>query len=567
MHMDELLRLLASLFKAHGYEASPDVSLEGRSGTVFVAPLLVEGERTFIVQATGADVVDEAMLRDLSVIVDDMGADGLILAHLGPRAAGRPPETVVPWSRDRIIHLLGEAALAQSLGHQPAPLPLDSTPAAEMDEAVAQSVTDLMPPAFRALHKQRPRTVVEQEPAMEMPFEGEASDHAPEEAPEPSWSTPRQLPEWETATAELLAGLAQARSDVPDEEQAEARRLDTDVDNVLENESILQGLAELGSMQDAVWETPEPEEAPPAAPAPPPAPFMSYQPPPPQPSASPLPVDPFERARQEWQAHAHETESFPLELPGETAGGFPPGSLAQVAASNHEIPGPHHANPGSHATYAPGPTPGPFSSLLGASPPTASSSVAGTLPVRIDLADARKRVRDRVFSVDHIDLVLQPVHLFDYECDLLVDGSLKTDTADGRIQVNGSDRKALAVDPDQVNPAGPSLLLGTAGLNVTERVLRVTPERAHEAAVTEVLRLHTRAMDVRVPDEDGNYFYTERRKIKPEAQHVRLRPLGVYHRPVWRIVGANGHLDLDAMDGSILDQQLSKSNPDVVLLD
>jgi hypothetical protein len=212
------------------------------------------------------------------------------------------------------------------------------------------------------------------------------------------------------------------------------------------------------------------------------------------------------------------------------------------------------------------PVPSPHWQLLQPAPAPAPTPSQRRLPVRVDLASAKRIVKDRLYSVSRQELILQPVHLYDYECDILGKGSLKLSTVDGRVQVNGSDRRALIVDPDKVNPAAADL--GTPpGIETSERVLRVTPERAHAAAMEAIMELHTRSVDVQVPDPDSSFFYLEKRRVPPAEGQIRLKPLGVHHRPVWRLIGANGLVEVDAVDGSILHKELRDANPDALLLE
>lgn len=200
-------------------------------------------------------------------------------------------------------------------------------------------------------------------------------------------------------------------------------------------------------------------------------------------------------------------------------------------------------------------------------PPAARTYTRPLLPVRLKPEDAHKKVRDRLYSMSSAELVLHPVHLYDYECDLLQEGKLAFDTEDGRVQVHGSDKSTLDVDPDATNPDASSLLPAGHTHQVTERVLRITEERAAQLATAHVMKRHTRVVDVRVPDENHSLFYTERRKIEPKAEQIRLRPLGIFFRPAWRLHGDNGYVEVDAIDGRELDVQLVGSRHGAMVLE
>ncbi|HET6398216.1 MAG TPA: hypothetical protein VFH47_01520, partial [Candidatus Thermoplasmatota archaeon] len=134
MHMRQLRLLLGDLFQAHGYTVTYDVSLEGRSGTVFTAPVLCEGPRIVLVECVGEEPVEAALVEDLGTVCEDMGADLFVLAHVGPREAGAGAgvRNVVLWGRDRLVRELGQWKLAQATGIGVPPPHLE--PEASLDE-------------------------------------------------------------------------------------------------------------------------------------------------------------------------------------------------------------------------------------------------------------------------------------------------------------------------------------------------------------------------------------------------------------------------------------------------
>jgi hypothetical protein len=189
------------------------------------------------------------------------------------------------------------------------------------------------------------------------------------------------------------------------------------------------------------------------------------------------------------------------------------------------------------------------------------------MPVRLLVAEAQAKVADRLFGVERAELVLQPVHLFDYEVDLLKEGKLAYDTVEGQFQVNASDKAARDVDPDLANPNAPTRLAADHRYPVTERVVRVTPERAAELALAFVAQKHTRTVEQRVHDSRNSLYYSERKKVQPTRDQMRLTPLGVVLRPVWRLWGSNGHVDVDAVDGTIGWAETVRGRTDAMLLD
>lgn len=196
-------------------------------------------------------------------------------------------------------------------------------------------------------------------------------------------------------------------------------------------------------------------------------------------------------------------------------------------------------------------------------PPTASRPA---LAPRIDRARAVALARDRLFTVDAAALVLQPVHLFDYECDLLIEGSLRYDTVRGRLEVHGTAKTVRDVDPLLLEPAKAGPL--PRGLPVEdEKALRVTPERAVALAHAHLMETHTRVVEIETADEDGDVSVMEHKKVAPRPDQVRIEPLGVLDRPLWRLRGTNGVVLVDGLTGECVGEELRTYDPDVMIVD
>ncbi len=210
--------------------------------------------------------------------------------------------------------------------------------------------------------------------------------------------------------------------------------------------------------------------------------------------------------------------------------------------------------------------------LAETSTPTATSTSATQrftyplLPVLVTHAEAREQARERLYNVTHVEMILQPVHLLDYECDLMGKGTLRYDTVRGRVQVHGTDKSVQEVDAQAVDPAGFSRLADASGFEGAERTLRTSEQRADAEARHHLTEAHTRTVDVQVDDETYNVSYTEKTKVRPRPDHIRLQHLGVFHRVVWRVHGPNGHVDVDAVTGADVGA-LQTPDPDVVVID
>lgn len=191
----------------------------------------------------------------------------------------------------------------------------------------------------------------------------------------------------------------------------------------------------------------------------------------------------------------------------------------------------------------------------------------GLLPPRVTLKEAKVLVADRLFSIEEAELILQPVHLFDYSVDILRPGKVTSSAQTGRLQVNGTDRRVMATDPAKCDPRLPHRVFADEGLTVMDKVLRVSPERAEQLATVWAQAEHAKVVSVTTDRADDSYAVTEKRSIGPTSGQVNLAPLGLWHRPFWRLWGSNGHADVDAVEGLVIDAEIKTPNPDFLVVE
>ena len=75
------------------------------------------------------------------------------------------------------------------------------------------------------------------------------------------------------------------------------------------------------------------------------------------------------------------------------------------------------------------------------------------------------------------------------------------------------------------------------------------------------------ASKAQTPDHHNSWRYTGRRKVEPSADQIRIRSLGIHFRPVWRMMGKNGQIDLDAMDGREVFSEVRGGRTDAMVVD
>lgn len=239
----------------------------------------------------------------------------------------------------------------------------------------------------------------------------------------------------------------------------------------------------------------------------------------------------------------------------------------QVPTINELLPAAFRARP---STPVPEDLPFTLPPALAAAigePLRAPEGSQGLLPPRVTLEEARALVAGRLFSVEEAELILQPVHLFDYTVELLRPGSLQANLEGGRIQVNGTDRRVTATDAKKTDPSLPHRVFGDPSLTIMDKVLRVSPERAEQLANVWAAAEHAKTVHVTTDRADDSFALVEKKSVSPTSGQVKLTPLGLWHRPFWRLWGSNGHADIDAVEGHVLDEEIKTPNPDFLVVE
>lgn len=534
--MRRFAHLLVDLVGRHGLSAQADATFTGRSGTTHTLPLaLPSGPALVLVDGdlNGAPV-DNLSLNALVAACHDLGATGLFV-HTGPltpaalHAAG---DRVRLWSSDALATTLGQTVLAEALGQ-----PLPALPFATAPTRAVHTAESTAPPTATATDE----PVTPSASLAILAAEAEA-----EQAREATWLISEPID-----------------SDAQTDTQAPALEIDLP-------DSPAALVIELTDLE------PAPAQAPTA-----PIPGLDYIE-----LADHTPVLHLEEAdatvAEVEPAPAHATEApdiVPL-TEAQPSLATQPTPLADpaefaVAPLTDLLPA---AFRDAEPTPDPAPTPETPLLPLGFQADAAAATEAGErltapegsrglLPPRVTLEEAKASVADRLFAIEEAELILQPVHLFDYAVDLLQPGKLTAAPVTGRLQVNGTDRRVTATDSARTDAKLAHRVFANDGLTLMDKVLRVGPERAEQLATAWALEQHAKTVNVTTDRADDSFLVIERKSIAPTSGQVRLTPLGLWHRPFWRLWGDNGHVDLDAVEGHVIDEELKTPNPDFLVVE
>lgn len=543
MHMRRFAHLLADLVGRHGLSAQPEATFTGRSGATHTVALAVpSGPALVLVEGDLTGIpVDNLALAALAAACDDLGATGLFI-HTGPLtpaallAAG---DRIRMWNADSVAAVLGQTAVAEALGRPLPGLPFAPSPhvhtptpnlhaGAPAPPAVATPLVDLL--ELETDQASDAATLVSE------PMDFEAS-------PAGAQALDVDLP---ASPAAHVVELTDIEPDAAASPVAPVPGLDyielADHTPVLHLEEADGTHAEVAPAPADATEAPDviplSEAQPVPAPVPQPATSLADEASDDADEALAPAADPAEFAPiTELLPPAFRDGGAPADAGHSTAPLLPMGFTADEVFE-----------PAGERLRAP-------------------EGSRGLLPPRVTLDEAKAAVGDRLFNIEEAELILQPVHLFDYAVDLLKPGKLTAAPVTGRLQVNGTDRRVAATDPHRSDAALAHRVLARDDLTIMDKVLRVSPERAEQLATAWALETHAKTVNVTTDRADDSYLVVERKSVAPTSGQVHLTPLGLWHRPFWRLWGSNGHVDLDAVEGHVIDAELKTPNPDFLLVE
>lgn len=194
-------------------------------------------------------------------------------------------------------------------------------------------------------------------------------------------------------------------------------------------------------------------------------------------------------------------------------------------------------------------------------PPTATAPrpERAVLRVQVSKGLALSLVKNKLRHVEHVFLRLVPHYVFDYEAQLLLEGSLQSETRKGRMGVDASTKKVLEWH-QALEPAP----LPAEGVDVDEKKVRLAESDAQKLLLGELKTLVTRA--VVMQEDDSEWSVMVRKKVTLADNDVRITSHGVYWVPIWRLSGKDGSMEIDASTGQILFEEVLLPRADAQLI-
>lgn len=152
------------------------------------------------------------------------------------------------------------------------------------------------------------------------------------------------------------------------------------------------------------------------------------------------------------------------------------------------------------------------------------------------------------------DLELIPYYLYDYSCELVVEGQQLPQISSGTLAVNGLTNSAESWD---------FKFETVSDMETTHTKLepRFDEKRAYDTARESAIALNTK--EIQTVDDRGAVTIYEKKKVRPKEGAIDIVKRGLVYLPVWCVEGSNGVMIINATTGKIIKEDIYRESDDV----
>ncbi len=152
------------------------------------------------------------------------------------------------------------------------------------------------------------------------------------------------------------------------------------------------------------------------------------------------------------------------------------------------------------------------------------------------------------------DLELIPYYLYDYFCELVVEGQQLPQISSGTLAVNGLTNSSESWD---------FKFETVSDMETTHTKLepRFDEKRAYDTARESAIALNTK--EIQTVDDRGAVTIYEKKKVRPKEGAIDIVKRGLVYLPVWCVEGSNGVMIINATTGKIIKEDIYRESDDV----
>jgi hypothetical protein len=163
-------------------------------------------------------------------------------------------------------------------------------------------------------------------------------------------------------------------------------------------------------------------------------------------------------------------------------------------------------------------------------------------------------ISKRIVQGFRFDLELVPYYVFDYSCELIIEGTATPTVSSGILAVNGLTNHAETWEFQFET---------VSDLETTHTKLepKFDEKKAFGTAKESAVALNTR--EIQTVDDRGSVTIYEKKKVRPKEGAIDIKQRGLFYLPVWCVEGSNGVMIINATTGKVLKEDIYRESDDV----
>lgn len=172
---------------------------------------------------------------------------------------------------------------------------------------------------------------------------------------------------------------------------------------------------------------------------------------------------------------------------------------------------------------------------------------------QITISDVSE-ISKRIVQGFRFDLELVPYYVFDYSCELIIEGKPSPQISSGILAVNGLTNHAEGWDFE---------FQTVSELETTHTKLepKFDEKKAYETAKESAVTLNTR--EIQTVDDRGAVTIYEKKKVRPKEGAIDIKKRGLIYLPVWCVEGSNGVMIINATTGKVIKEDIYRESDDI----
>jgi predicted transport protein len=173
---------------------------------------------------------------------------------------------------------------------------------------------------------------------------------------------------------------------------------------------------------------------------------------------------------------------------------------------------------------------------------------------QITMSDVSE-ISKRIVQGFRFDLELVPYYIFDYSCELIVEGKATPQVSSGTLAINGLTNHAESWDFDFDT-------VSEVETTHTKLEPKFDENKAFIIAKESAITLNTR--EIQTVDDRGAVTIYEKKKVRPKEGAIDVRKRGLVYLPVWCVEGSNGVMIINATTGKVIREDIYRESDDVL---